>query len=255
MKILAIDTSSKNATVSITENEESLIELNNNDERTHSQKLMPMIDQAFKETNLSLNDINLISCCLGPGSFTGVRIGIATAKAFADSKNIPTVGVNALEELAYNLNIEGYVCTLIDAGHGNCYAGFFNIERDTNNALQTVDSDLIFLNLQDENQKISDKKLKDFIEKNIKNNKKNTISFVGDATITYKSLIENLELKQELEIKIASESQNVASGITLARVGYTKYKNGEYGDSSVLVPVYLRKSQAELALEEKNKKV
>lgn len=255
MKILAIDTSSKNATVSITENEEKLIELNNNDERTHSQKLMPMIEQSFKETNLSLNDINLISCCLGPGSFTGVRIGIATAKAFADSKNIPTVGVNSLEELAYNLNIEGYVCTLIDAGHGNCYAGFFNIERDTNNALQTVDSDLIFLNLQDENQKISDKKLKDFIEKNIKNNKKNIISFVGDATITYKSLIENLELKQELEIKIANESQNVASGITLARVGYTKYKNGEYSDSSVLVPVYLRKSQAELALEEKNKKV
>lgn len=255
MKILAIDTSSKNATVSITENEEKLIELNNNDERTHSQKLMPMIEQAFKETNLSLDNINLISCCLGPGSFTGVRIGIATAKAFADSKNIPTVGVNSLEELAYNLNIEGYVCTLIDAGHGNCYAGFLNIERDTNNVLQTINSDLIFLNLQDENQKISDKKLKDFIEKNIKNNKKNTISFVGDATITYKSLIENLELKQELEIKIANESQNVASGITLARVGYTKYKNGEYGDSSVLVPVYLRKSQAELALEEKNKKV
>lgn len=255
MKILAIDTSSKNATVSITENEEKLIELNNNDERTHSQKLMPMIEQAFKETNLSLDNINLISCCIGPGSFTGVRIGIATAKAFADSKNIPTVGVNSLEELAYNLNIEGYVCTLIDAGHGNYYAGFFNIERDTNNALQTVDSDLIFLNLQDENQKISDKKLKDFIEKNIKNDKKNTMNFVGDATITYKSLIENLELKQELEIKIANESQNVASGITLARVGYTKYKNGEYGDSSVLAPVYLRKSQAELALEEKNKKV
>lgn len=255
MKILAIDTSSKNATVSITENEEKLIELNNNDERTHSQKLMPMIEQAFKETNLSLDNINLISCCLGPGSFTGVRIGIATAKAFADSKNIPTVGVNSLEELAYNLNIEGYVCTLIDAGHGNCYAGFFNIERDTNNALQTINSNLIFLNLQDENQKISDKKLKDFIEKNIKNDKKNTMNFVGDATITYKSLIENLELKQELEIKIANESQNVASGITLARVGYTKYKNGEYGDSSVLAPVYLRKSQAELALEEKNKKV
>ena len=87
MKILAIDTSSKNAAVAILENQNTIIELNNDDEKTHSQKLMPMIDEAFKKSNLSLDDINLISCCLGPGSFTGVRIGIATAKAFADSDN------------------------------------------------------------------------------------------------------------------------------------------------------------------------
>ena len=80
MKILSIDTSSKNALVAITENEERIVELNNEEEKTHSQKLMPMIDQAFQKSNLSLNDIELIVCCLGPGSFTGVRIGIATAK-------------------------------------------------------------------------------------------------------------------------------------------------------------------------------
>ena len=128
MKILAIDTSSKNATVAITENEEKLIELNNSDEKTHSQKLMPMIDEAFQKTNLSLDDINLLVCGLGPGSFTGVRIGIATAKAFADSKNITVVGVNSLEELAYNLNTQGFICSTIDAGHGNTYTGFFEIE-------------------------------------------------------------------------------------------------------------------------------
>lgn len=88
MKILAIDTSSKNASVAITEDEKELIELNNSEEKTHSQKLMPMIDEALKKLDLSLDDIDLISCSLGPGSFTGVRIGIATAKAFADSKNI-----------------------------------------------------------------------------------------------------------------------------------------------------------------------
>lgn len=66
MKILAIDTSSKNATVSIAENEENLIEINNNDEKTHSQKLMPMIDEALNKTNLSLDEIDLIACSLGP---------------------------------------------------------------------------------------------------------------------------------------------------------------------------------------------
>ena len=91
MKILSIDTSSSTASVSILEDENILIELNNCDEKTHSQKLMPMIDEAFKKTHLTLSDINLIACGLGPGSFTGVRIGIATAKAFIDSKHIPAV--------------------------------------------------------------------------------------------------------------------------------------------------------------------
>lgn len=253
MKILAIDTSSKNATVAIAEDEKKLIELNNADEKTHSQKLMPMIDEAFKKTNLSLDDINLIACCLGPGSFTGVRIGIATAKAFSDSKNIPTVGINSLEELAYNLNTTGNICALIDAGHDNVYAGFFQIEKDGNNRLQIIKEDLTFLTLKDENNKISEKKLLEFLAKNIqKNTEDNIIYFVGNATENYTELFQILKENNLCEIKLSSNNQNIASGITVAQLGYTKYKNGQYGNSAILSPVYLRKSQAELALENKN---
>lgn len=253
MKILALDTSSKNATVAITENEEKLIELNNSDEKTHSQKLMPMIDEAFQKTNLSLDDINLITCCLGPGSFTGVRIGIATAKAFADSKNILAVGVSSLEELAYNLNVEGYICSLLDAGHGNIYVGFFKIEKDKNENLQTIEENLAFLSLQDESGKISEKNLITFLKNNVKTNKNDleTIYFVGDATVTYEEIFQKLKMQNLYKIKLANHSQNISSGITVARIGYTKYKNGKYGDTSILSPVYLRKSQAELALERK----
>lgn len=253
MKILAIDTSSKNATVAITEDEKKLIELNNADEKTHSQKLMPMIDEAFKKTNLSLDDINLIACCLGPGSFTGVRIGIATAKAFADSKNILAVGVNSLEELAYNLNTTGNICALIDAGHDNVYAGFFQIEKDGNNRLQIIKEDLTFLTLKDENNKISEKKLLEFLAKNIQENTEdNIIYFVGNATENYTELFQILKENNLCEIKLSSNNQNISSGITVAQLGYTKYKNGQYGNSAILSPVYLRKSQAELALENKN---
>lgn len=211
MKILTIDTSSKNAIVAITENEEKIIELNNEEEKTHSQKLMPMIEEAFQKTKLSLDDIKLIVCCLGPGSFTGVRIGIATAKAFADSKSIPVVGVNSLEALAYSLEKEGNICALIDAGHENAYVGYYKIKKDENGNLQTMQEDLNFLNLTDE-------KLKEI----------------------------------QKQYKIVSE-QNSGLGITIAKIGYTKYKNGKSGDSSILLPVYLRKSQAEQALEEKGK--
>ncbi len=211
MKILTIDTASKNAIVAITENEEKIIELNNEEEKTHSQKLMPMIEEAFQKTKLSLDDIKLIVCCLGPGSFTGVRIGIATAKAFADSKSIPVVGVNSLEALAYSLEKEGNICALIDTGHENAYVGYYKIKKDENGNLQTIQEDLTFLNLTDE-------KLK--------------------------------EIQKQYEIV---SRQNSGLGITIAKIGYTKYKNGKSGDSSILSPVYLRKSQAELALEEKGK--
>lgn len=241
MKILTIDTSSKNAIVAITENEEKIIELNNEEEKTHSQKLMPMIDEAFHKSNLSLGDIELIVCCLGPGSFTGVRIGIATAKAFADSKNIFTVGVNSLEALAYQLNKSGNICSFIDAGHGNAYIGYFKIEKDKNGVLQTIKEDITFLNLTDKN-------IISFLDKNVID-KEQSIYLVGDVICNYKEVFEELQNKY----KIKMESSDASLGITIAKIGYTKYKNGKAGNSSILSPVYLRKSQAELTLEEKNR--
>ena len=129
MKTLAIDTSSKICSVTILDDKNVLINLSNDDEKTHSVKLMPMIDTAFKETLLTLDDINLLACCTGPGSFTGVRIGISTIKAFADVKNIPIVGITSLESLAYNVinkaNSNTLVCSLIDAKNSNVYCGVF----------------------------------------------------------------------------------------------------------------------------------
>lgn len=240
MKILSIDTSSKNAIVVITENEEKMIELNNEEEKTHSQKLMPMIDEAFQKSNLSLNDIDLIVCCLGPGSFTGVRIGIATAKAFADSKNIPVVGVNSLEVLAYSLE-EGKICAFIDAGHGNAYVGYYEINKDENNKMQTIQEELTFLNLTDENITL-------FLDKYVKD-KETTIYLVGDAIVQHQEVFEKLQKRYSIKM----ENLDISLGITIAKIGYTKYQNGKSGNSSILSPVYLRKSQAELALEEKNK--
>ena len=143
MKILAIDTSSKNCSVSIVEVQENkkfniIAQENSDDERTHSVKLMPMVDDMLKKSNLSLNDIDLLACCLGPGSFTGIRIGIATIKAFADAKNIPTVGVTSLESLAYNIKNAENVCSIIDCKHNNVYCAAFSKENEQYN--QTVEN-------------------------------------------------------------------------------------------------------------------
>ena len=174
MKILSIDTSSKICTVCIYEDNNVLIELNNDDERTHSQKLMPMIQKAFESVNLTLNDINLIACAKGPGSFTGIRIGISTAKAFSDVKKIPVVGVTSLEGLAYNLGSSGLICSLIDAKNNNVYYGLFEFENNELKNTFILSSD----NIENVITYI------DTLQTNY-----SSISFIGDGAYLYKNLI------------------------------------------------------------------
>lgn len=125
MKILSIDTSSDICSVAILEDNTVIKELHVDDIKTHSEKLMPLIKNIFDECKLSLDDIELIACSKGPGSFTGIRIGIATAKAFTDSKNMQSIGISSLDGLAHNIENEGLTCSLIDARNNNVYLGLF----------------------------------------------------------------------------------------------------------------------------------
>lgn len=238
MKILAIDTSSKICGVAIIENEKILIKLINDDEKTHSVKLMPMIDKAFKDTNLSLDDISLLACCIGPGSFTGVRIGIATIKAFSDVKNIPVVGITSLESLAYNVKQiskpTSLICSLIDAKNENVYCGLYNFSNNFN-----------YANIFAENIDITISKII-----NVINEKQFTdVIFVGDGSKIYKEKLEN-SLKNSI---FATENDDVQNIISIANIAFNKYNSGEYGNSSSLSPIYLKKSQAEREFEEKIK--
>lgn len=251
MKILAVDTSSKNCSVSIIEvdnNEKQkfnvIISENNDNEKTHSQKLMPMIDEIFNKTGLTLDNIDLLACCLGPGSFTGIRIGIATVKAFADVKNIPTVGVTSLESLAYNTwdssNADCIVCPIIDCKNENVYSALFS--RKDYTYTQIGD------NIADNINNVLDKFISTLSDK-IGNEQTFEITFIGDGSILYKDLIitkfsENETLKN---CKLTFSNDNIQSSISLTKCAYEKYLNGLFGDSNYISPLYLRKSQAERA--------
>ena len=239
MKTLAIDTSSKVCTVSILDNDDVLINLYNDDEKTHSVKLMPMIDEAFRKTNLNLYDMNLLACCIGPGSFTGVRIGIATIKAFSDTTNIPVVGVSSLEGLAYNVkdtcSSSSLVCSIIDAKNNNVYCGMYNFKDGTCIQLSIFAEDI--------NKTIYN------IKNIMKNSQFENIFFVGDGSIVYIDLLKSSFSNSSF----ALEKDNFQNSISIAKAGIAKYNKGEYGDSSAISPIYLKKSQAERALEEKIK--
>lgn len=225
MKILSIDTSSKICAVAILENETLIEEISLDNGLTHSETLMPIIQEVLEKTNLQLNDIDLLVCDKGPGSFTGIRIGSSTVMAFSDSLGIKSVGVSSLEALAYNVKTDGIICSLIDAKNSNCYCGIYKLENNNYTLLedlvaQHIDSILSMLAKYDE-----------------------PITFVGTGAIVNKETIKNIIKNCNFAI-----SDNL-SAYNLGLAGFKRYRDGKFQD---VLPLYLRKSQAERMLEEKN---
>lgn len=246
MKILSIDTSSSICSIAILENKNVIKQMHNYSEKEHSETLMPMIDELFKSTNLSLDDINLIACSVGPGSFTGIRIGIATVKAFADAKNIPVVGVNSLEALAF-LGIiekgEGEYVSILDAKNDNVYFAIYKMKGEQFSIYKNPEAMPI-------SQAIT------YID-----NLKMPIYFLGDINNgidierleqLYLSRV-SIEKANSMDINKHEYLTNIkplAIGVALA--GLNRYNNGIYGDSNVLTPMYLRKPQAQRQKEGKS---
>ena len=127
MKVLGIDTSTLATTISVLDLDELICEYTVNTKKTHSQKLMVMIENMLKVSDININDIDLIAVCEGPGSFTGLRIAMATAKAIAHANNLDIISVDSLEVLARNIEItDKKICCIIDAQKLKYIMGFIN---------------------------------------------------------------------------------------------------------------------------------
>ncbi len=228
MKLLCIDTSSKLCSVAILDNNTLTCKKELDNGLTHSQNLMPILKQILEENNLTLKDIDLLVCDIGPGSFTGIRIGVATVKAFQDSLNIPAVGVDSLITLSLNVKTQGIICSIIDCKNDNCYYGIYNLEKDTYNTLKSPVADS-FENC------INELKFK------YPNNK---ITFVGDLNDNFKNIIsENIN-------NYAFNPLNSLDIYNLGIIGLDLYKQKKVPDN--ILPLYLKKPQAQRQLEIKN---
>lgn len=245
MKILAIDTSGPNCSVSIIDNQNVLADFTINSGTTHSQNLVPMVEQAQKFANVELSDIDAFACSIGPGSFTGLRIGIATIKGFAMSLNKPVLSVPTLLGLAYNVsNFDGIVCSIIDAKNDNVYAGIYRDIALYNDANDTHRLELIDEYVSD-NIEVLINKLKDY---------DGDIIFVGDGINAYRDiLLENLQSDCS-NILFAPEYLNGQSALSIARAALDMASKNEFSDYNTLSPLYLKKSQAERELDAKQNK-
>lgn len=225
MKVLAIEASGNVASVAVATEEKVLTEITTDSKKTHSQTLLPMIDEALTKAESTVKDIDFIAISKGPGSFTGLRIGSATAKgmAFAAGKEIVEVGT--LEAMAYGvMDTQSVICPILDARNRNVFTGFYSLGKD--GALEALE----------EQQAIT---IDETIEKI---NGYNKVVVLGDGADAYK---EELQNKVVSELQFAPIQLNRQRSANVAALGIRYYQEGKVVSSREHVPTYLRKSQAE----------
>lgn len=222
MIILAIDSTAISGSVAICKDEKLLCQFTLNIGNTHSETLLPMIENALKVCGMTTDDVELFACDEGPGSFTGVRIGVATVKGLAFGSGKPCMGVSTLEALAYSLSgFEGIACPVMNARRGQVYNALFEVKNGEMTRLC-------------EDRAISIEELEAELIKLDK-----PIFLAGDG---YDVTLEGFK---SLKCKHTPEPMRYQSGYSVAQVALKKYREGLCQSDSELTATYLRLPQAE----------
>ncbi|MDO4679367.1 MAG: tRNA (adenosine(37)-N6)-threonylcarbamoyltransferase complex dimerization subunit type 1 TsaB [Blautia sp.] len=225
MKILGLDSSGIVASVAIVEDDTLLAEYTVNYKKTHSQTLLPMLDELVKMTELDMETIDAIAVAAGPGSFTGLRIGSATAKGLGLALKKPLIAVPTVDALAFNLyDAGGLICPIMDARRNQVYTGIYKFE---NHELVTV------------REQWADA-VTELVR--ILNEMGQPVTFLGDGVPVFRELLE-----QELKVpySFAPAHVNKQRAAAVAALGMKYYKEGEIQTAAFHSPQYLRVSQAE----------
>lgn len=225
MKILGIDTSSSSLSVAVMDDDLLKGEFTLNHKLTHSEQMMPLLDSLLSHLELKMSDIDLIGVSVGPGSFTGIRIGVAAANAMAMALDIPVVGISSLEAMAYTAGETAYtIVSTFDAQRDRFYFNAYRFENSELKALEAEDvlekGDLI-------------KKLESY----------DKVLLLGDAVFINEEL--------PLNVKKAKRAVRYVRASSVCELAHRNYLLGKTGFA---VPVYLRKSQAEIQFEERMSK-
>ena len=232
MLILAFETSAKAASVALLDDKKLLGESYQNTGLTHSQTLMVMAEDLLKQCGKTVSDVTAVAVAEGPGSFTGVRIGVAAAKGFAWGRDLPCYGVSTLEAMAESLGVwQGYVCPCMDARRSQVYNALFYVNQGK---IQRIAADraIALVDLGEELKKLED-----------------PIFLVGDGAV----LCYNTLSKDVPGLVLPPEHRQHQRAVGVALLAAKKIAAGEPGDGNALNPNYLRLSQAERERMEKEK--
>lgn len=231
MKVLGIETSTRVGSVAIVEEEKVIVEHTLNTKETHTSRLMLMIDYILKAARLSIHEMDALAVSLGPGSFTGLRIGLATAQGLCLALRKPLMGIPTLNAFAHNIFCTPHlICPLLDARKGEVYTALYRYQMPSGQELQKLTDDLV-LPLNEFLSKIDDVTI-----------------FLGDTLRDCRGLIEK---RLEEKALFAPYYLNFPRAANVAMLGLRKLKAGERADLSKIEPLYIRRVEAEIQWEKK----
>ncbi len=238
MRVLAIDTSTAMAGIAVLDENELLAQYMLKDAKTHSQKLLPMLQELLDSLNMTSSDIDVFAAVTGPGSFTGLRIGVTTIKSLAYAAKKPTVGIPSLDALvnAAAIREDAIVCPIMDARNNQVYAALYKFK----NGLMTNLSGYMGVHITELVKQVEEK-YKDM-----------SVIFTGDGVVHHKDFLK-IELKERCAFMPDFMLQQMAA--SAAQLALSLALRGETVGSMELVPFYLRPSQAEREYARKHKGV
>jgi tRNA threonylcarbamoyladenosine biosynthesis protein TsaB len=224
MKILGIDTSTRCGSVGLTDGTEVISEYLLNIPVTHSERLLEAVDLVLKGADCLMQEIDGWAISLGPGSFTGLRIGVSTVKGLAFATQKPVAGVSSLDALASQISHTPYlICPILDARKGEVYTAFYRYDEAS---LLKKCSDYQAIRPEDLAKKIKEKTI-----------------FVGDGVKTYGDYLKNSLSSFAL---FPTPALHLSHGSTVARLGSELLRKGDPLDINAFTPIYIRPSEAEL---------
>lgn len=230
MIILSVDTSTESASCAVLDDEKLLGETSFNYKKQHSVILMDMIEDLLSKLHIDISEIDGFVVSKGPGSFTGLRIGMAAVKGLAFGCNKPLVSISTLDSLAFNMAFsEGIICPIMDALRNNVYTGLYNfngevLNKITDNIVVSIDELAAMLSSEGK-----------------------AVYFVGDGIYKFKDFF-----KEKLSnCYFAPTHLNIAKAASLGELGLKLLEAGVSEDLNTCTPIYLRKSQAEREYDKK----
>lgn len=235
MKLIGIDSSGLVASVAIMEDDKLVAEYTVNNKKTHSQTLLPMLEEIVQSTGLDMKEIDAIAIAAGPGSFTGLRIGSATAKGLGLALKKPIVSVSTVDALAYNMyGTDCLVCPIMDARRNQVYTGIYEFvkEEDDSSAFckyqLKVIKEACAVPIEEIAQALNETGRK--------------VIFLGDGVPVF---AEQLKTLMKADYSFAPAHLALQKAGCVASLGMEKFGNGIYEDAAMHSPEYLRLSQAE----------
>lgn len=232
MNILSIECSASPVSVCIFNGDKIIASSFINVKTTHSQTLLPMIESTLKSASLSFDDIDGLSVAVGPGSFTGIRIGISAVKGLVVNRDLPCVPVSTLEAMAYMfLDTEGVICPVMDARCNQFYNALFKV-NDGKVTRICNDRVILFDDLADDLSKIDEK-----------------VIICGDGAEKFFSNINN-----KSNLSLADKARRYQSATGVSFLSYNAFLQGQTLTRQQLLPFYLRLPQAERELKTKQNK-